>query len=102
MLSELLEDLSNQSRRPDGILVVDNGSEDGTPGFIKERFPSVELVELNRNVGHMPAFEMSVKIAFEQGYDAVLSIDDDARLKKKIHSNVCCSPLNQMRTWEIL
>jgi len=82
MVTALLDDLSNQSRRPDWILVVDNGSEDGTPGAIKERFPSVKLVEFNRNLGHMPAFELSVKTAFEQDYDAVWAIDDDARLKK--------------------
>lgn len=82
MLSDLLDDLFSQSRRPDGIMVVDNGSEDGTSAHVKEHFPSVHLVEREQNDGHMPAFEMSVKTAFEQGYDAVLSIDDDARLKK--------------------
>ena len=81
MVSDLLDDLFSQSRRPDGIIVVDNGSEDGTAAHLKERFPSIHLVALNSNDGHMPSFELSVKTAFEQDYDAVVSIDDDARLK---------------------
>jgi GT2 family glycosyltransferase len=72
----------DQIRRPDGILVVDNGSEDGTVELVKERFPDIQLIEFEQNVGHMGAFELVVKTAFQQGYDAVLSVDDDARLKK--------------------
>lgn len=33
------------------ILVVDNGSEDGTGDAVRERFPSVKLIELPVNVG---------------------------------------------------
>jgi len=81
MLSALIEDLLSQSRRPDGIIVVDNGSEDGTVAHVKEQFPSVRLVEREQNDGHMPGFEIGVKTFFEQDYDAALAIDDDARLK---------------------
>ncbi len=80
-LSDLLEDLLSQSRRPDGILVVDNGSEDGTVGHVREKFPFVWLEKLEHNTGHMGGFEIAVKTAFQRGYDAVLSIDDDARLR---------------------
>lgn len=33
------------------ILVVDNGSQDGTPAMVRESFPAVELLESGRNLG---------------------------------------------------
>jgi GT2 family glycosyltransferase len=33
------------------VILVDNGSSDGTPRLVREHFPHVEVVELSRNVG---------------------------------------------------
>src|ERR1700712_1079097 len=33
------------------VILVDNGSSDGTPRLGREHFPEVEVVELSRNVG---------------------------------------------------
>jgi GT2 family glycosyltransferase len=82
VLNDLLDDLLCQSRKPDVILVVDNGSEDGTVELVKKHFPLVKLIELKHNIGLMGGLGIGIKTAFEQGYDAVLSMDDDARLRK--------------------
>ena len=82
MLSDLLDDLFSQSRRPDGIIVVDNGSEDGTVKFIRERYPEVQLQELKQNSGLYGGLEIGATNAVSQGYDAVWLVDDDARLRK--------------------
>src|SRR6202034_719588 len=37
--------------RENEIIVVDNGSEDGSAEFLRERFPSVSVVALDRNLG---------------------------------------------------
>jgi GT2 family glycosyltransferase len=79
---ELTNDFIQQTRKPDIILVVNNGSEDGTSEFIRERFPSVQLIELKRNIGHMGGLNIGVRTAFQQGCDAIFSVDDDARLRK--------------------
>lgn len=34
-----------------GIIVVDNGSADGTPAVIAKAFPSIRLISLRRNIG---------------------------------------------------
>ncbi len=36
---------------PPFVLVVDNGSRDGTPAAVRDRFPAVDLLELGRNRG---------------------------------------------------
>lgn len=82
MLKNMLEDLLNQSHRPDGIFVVDNGSYDGTVEFVKAHFPRINLIELEQNIGLMGGLEIGMNDAFRQGYDAILSLDDDARMRK--------------------
>jgi GT2 family glycosyltransferase len=49
-LCAALERLSALPERP-GIVVVDNGSRDGTAGEVRRAFPHVELVPLRRNRG---------------------------------------------------
>jgi GT2 family glycosyltransferase len=34
-----------------GVIVVDNGSTDGSPGLVAERFPEVKLISNDRNLG---------------------------------------------------
>jgi len=80
-LYELLEDFFRQSQRPEGILVIDNNSADGTAEFIKTNFPSVNLIELKHNSGLFGGIEIGVKTAIHEGYDAVWLVDDDARLR---------------------
>lgn len=45
--------LERLSALPDApqIIVVDNGSSDGTPALVRKRFPQVELIELEENLG---------------------------------------------------
>ena len=49
-LCRTLEYLTALPERPP-IVVVDNGSTDGTPEAVRDRFPQVELVLLRRNLG---------------------------------------------------
>ena len=49
-LCATLERLSALPERP-GIIVVDNGSQDGTAEAVRRAFPHVELITLRRNLG---------------------------------------------------
>ncbi|MEU4549327.1 glycosyltransferase family 2 protein [Nonomuraea dietziae] len=44
------------------VILVDNGSTDGTPDFVRRRFPHVRVVEAGRNLG-APARNVGVKLA---------------------------------------
>jgi GT2 family glycosyltransferase len=50
-LCECLESLRAQTDGDFEIVVVDNGSEDGTTATLRRRFPEVTLVELEANLG---------------------------------------------------
>jgi N-acetylglucosaminyl-diphospho-decaprenol L-rhamnosyltransferase len=45
------------------VVVVDNASSDGSPALVRERFPSVRLVELEENVGFGAANNAGVEAA---------------------------------------
>ena len=58
------------------VVVVDNASADGTAAFVRERFPAVRVLELERNVGFGAAANAGVD-AVESEY--VLLLNPDAR-----------------------
>ena len=59
------------------VLVVDNGSVDGSQAAIRERFPDVELIETGRNLGFAGGNNVGIRRALEQGADYVLLLNND-------------------------
>ena len=55
VLSACIRSLLDQDCEDVEILVVDNGSEDGSQAMVKKEFPSVKLVENESNLGFGPA-----------------------------------------------
>jgi GT2 family glycosyltransferase len=45
------------------IIVVDNGSSDGSVKFVKENFPTVKVIQLNKNYGYNGAANSGAKYA---------------------------------------
>ena len=50
-LAQTLASVEKQAYQPREIIVVDNGSEDGTEDFLRQHFPRVQLVSLPQNIG---------------------------------------------------
>ena len=66
MLRRCLISLLNHDRVPDQIVVVDNGSSDGSPGIIETEFPEVKLISLEHNTGFTGANNAGLKSATEE------------------------------------
>jgi GT2 family glycosyltransferase len=58
-LPRTLQSLRGQTARLD-VVVVDNGSTDGSPAAVRADFPEVTLVELDENIGFGPALNRAV------------------------------------------
>lgn len=69
-----------EQTRPVGVVVVDNGSSDGSPELLRERFPDVGLVELERNLGFGPALNRAIAT---RPADPVLLLNNDVECEPR-------------------
>ena len=59
------------------LLVVDNGSVDGSPEAIREHYPSVEQIMNERNLGFAGGFNQGLKYALNAGAEYILIVNND-------------------------
>lgn len=74
LLTECLDSLRAQIRLADEILVVDNGSSDGSQALVREGYPEVTLIELPDNKGFSVANNIAMRRA-TGNYIALLNND---------------------------
>ncbi len=72
-----LGSLFDSSERPD-VLVVDNGSTDGTRDYVRSRYPRAELVLCEDNPGFGAANNIGLRLAAERGSEFVYLLNQDA------------------------
>jgi GT2 family glycosyltransferase len=77
LLDVVLDSLRRQSLAPDEVIVVDNGSTDGTTRHVREHWPGVTLVALGDNIGFAAATNRGIERA---GGDAVVLVNNDIEL----------------------
>jgi GT2 family glycosyltransferase len=63
---------------PATVVVVDNGSHDGSVAMIRAEHPDVVLVELPVNTGFAGGVNAGIALALERGADAVATFNNDA------------------------
>lgn len=69
--------LRNSSVTSD-VIVVDNGSTDGSQEYIHEHFPEVELIENKENLGFGRANNIGLRKALEDKYEYAYLLNQDA------------------------
>lgn len=79
LLMQSIQALLKQSYRNFDILVVDNGSSDGTKEAIQHWIDSGTVFYLNtgQNIGGAGGFNVGIRWAAEAGYDVLWIMDDD-------------------------
>lgn len=96
LLERCLDCLLAQSRPPEDILVVNNGSTDDTVSMLQQR--GIAFVS-QENVGSAGGWHRGIDHALSQGFDAIWLMDDDgyphtqalATLSTALRSNVVCA-----------
>jgi N-acetylglucosaminyl-diphospho-decaprenol L-rhamnosyltransferase len=78
-LGRTLRSLEAQSR-PADVVVVDNGSSDGTAELLREEFPEVALLELGENLGFGRALNRAVA---EHPADPVMLLNNDVECEPR-------------------
>lgn len=76
-LPACLNSLLNQSFQAQ-IIVVDNGSTDGSVSLLRDKYSQVELVTLPKNKGFTGGVNVGIKRATEAGFKYVALLNNDA------------------------
>jgi GT2 family glycosyltransferase len=79
LLERVLPSIANQDHPSFRVVVVDNGSRDGSADWLRREWPQVELVELPENVGVTAALNRAVGAA---GGEFVALLNNDIELER--------------------
>lgn len=76
--SECLDSLLRQTLPGLKILLVDNGSQDGSPAALAQHFPQIELLANRENLGFSGGYNAGISFALQAGADYIFIINNDA------------------------
>ncbi len=77
VLKEALDCAMKQTFPNCRTVVIDNGSTDGSQELVRSQFPSVELVEIGKNVGVMEGYNTGLRYGLEHGADWLFLLNND-------------------------
>lgn len=113
-LKECIQGILDQTSPVDKIVIVNNGSTDGTDAYLKTlQHPQIEIIT-QENLGGAGGFHTGIKRAYELGYEWIWVMDDDVEPFKDCLGNLlqykdlskCIQPLrifsdnNEVFKWE--
>ncbi|HXL15772.1 MAG TPA: glycosyltransferase family 2 protein, partial [Methylomirabilota bacterium] len=82
MTRECLTSLLALDPAPERVLLVDNGSTDGTAEAVRAEFPGVEVLRLEKNLYFAGGVNEGIRRALEEGADSILLLNNDVVLER--------------------
>jgi GT2 family glycosyltransferase len=94
LLSECINALRNQSQKLDAILVVNNGSTDGTEEWLKDQSDIIFITQ--KNQGSSGGFNTGISWAFKNEYSWIWCMDDDGYPKEDALENILAADTDNL------
>ncbi len=76
-LADCLDSLGRQTFSNFETVVVDNGSSDGSAALVRERYPRVQVLALDKNYGFSVANNIALQRTIAQGTEYALLLNND-------------------------
>ncbi|HUV39484.1 MAG TPA: glycosyltransferase family 2 protein [Planctomycetota bacterium] len=73
------------------VMVVDNGSTDNSVAFLRERYPDIDYVENDRNLGFAEGNNVGIRRALSAGADWVMLLNNDTTVEPEFLSTLVSS-----------
>jgi len=86
LLSECITALRNQTRKPDAILIVNNGSTDNTEQWLEQQ-KDIHFIN-QKNVGSSGGFATGINWAYQNKYSWIWCMDDDGYPEQNALANM--------------
>jgi len=77
LLKNCLESLENLAYHDYSVIVVDNGSTDGSIELVKNQFKRITLLEVGWNSGFCKGNNIGITYAINQGFEAIAVLNND-------------------------
>lgn len=82
--AECLESLEKLDYPNYDVIVIDNGSQDDSVVFLKQKFPWINLIAKKRNVGFAEGNNIGAKFAIEHGAEFLFILNNDTVVDKNV------------------
>lgn len=94
LLRECIAALRSQTRPLDAILIINNGSTDGTEAWLKSQPDLVSITQ--ENIGSSGGFNTGINWAYTHGYSWIWCMDDDGYPKENAFENLLAAEPNHL------
>ena len=94
LLSECITALRNQTRKPDAILIVNNGSTDNTEAWLQSQPDLITITQ--KNLGSSGGFNTGISWAYKNSYTWIWCMDDDGYPKEDALENILGPALDML------
>jgi len=102
LLQECLSSLFSQTRLDFEVVLVDNGSGDGSVSFVRKKFPQVKIVELKENTGFSKGNNIGISVALQnKNIENIILLNNDTKVEKDFLEKLL-EELDRQQTKDIL
>jgi GT2 family glycosyltransferase len=77
MTAECIRSLFQMNDSAFEIIVVDNGSKDGSAEYLRKQFPQITILPQDHNLGFAAGCNVGMKLAMQRGFKYVLPLNND-------------------------